>query len=69
MSPDWLVRHGTSGEDALRRIAKLRVGLPDADWHRSPENPTPAAHGAGVEDRRLRGGASPRRRLESRFPS
>jgi hypothetical protein len=35
----WLVRHGLTGERALARIAELRTGVPDADWHHSPENP------------------------------
>ena len=33
----WLVRHGVSGEAALARIAELRVDVPAAERHRSPE--------------------------------
>ena len=32
----WLVRHGLSGIEALRRVAELRVGIPD-EWRCSPE--------------------------------
>ena len=35
----WLVRRGRSPEEALERIAELRLGVPDADWHHSPERP------------------------------
>ncbi len=34
----WLVRHGHSGEDALRQIAEWWQGVEKASWHpRSPE--------------------------------
>jgi hypothetical protein len=32
----YLVRHGASPEDALRKIEKLRAGIP-SNWARSPE--------------------------------
>jgi hypothetical protein len=34
----WMVRHGATPDEALRRIAALRQGTPDA-WRRSPETP------------------------------
>jgi len=34
----WLVRHGLSGEEALRRIAEWRAPTPDG-WRASPETP------------------------------
>jgi protein-tyrosine phosphatase len=33
----WLVRHGSSGEEALATIKSLRQAIPRAAWQRSPE--------------------------------
>jgi hypothetical protein len=33
----WLVRHGSSGEEALAKIESLRESVPHAEWAPSPE--------------------------------
>jgi predicted protein tyrosine phosphatase len=33
----WLVRHGSSGEEALAKIERLRESVPHAEWAPSPE--------------------------------
>lgn len=33
----WLVRHGSTPAEALRRIQQLRRDVPEADWRESPE--------------------------------